>query len=148
MTDLFPHLRQLLHEQIERHRHRGFLEAAMAACALVAAADGHASFRERSRIDGILESLEGLRVFDPHEGVDAFDRYLERLEIQPEAGRREAVEAVRRQIDEDPAQGPLLLRLCRVISEANGEPSSEKRRAIADLCAELGLEPGPRAVDA
>ena len=40
MSELISSLRQLLQEQLERRRQRGFLEAAMAACALVAAADG------------------------------------------------------------------------------------------------------------
>ena len=52
----------------------------MAACALVAASDGRVSLSERSRVDLILESLEGLSLFDPHEGVEAFNRYLQQLE--------------------------------------------------------------------
>ena len=139
MTEFFPNLRQLLHEQVERHRHKGFLEAAMAACALVAAADGRVSLSERSQVDGILESLEDLKLFDPHEGVAVFNQYLEQLQADPDTGRQQVLEAVGEQIRDDPAHGPLLMRLCQAISKADGEPSPSKEAAIAGLCADLGL---------
>ncbi len=141
MSELISSLRQLLHEQLERRRQRGFLEAAMAACALVAAADGRVSLGERSRVDLILESLEGLSLFDPHEGVEAFNRYLQQLEDNPEDGREQVLAALRDQIEDDPAQGPLLVRLCQAIGAADGAPGPDQREAIAGLCSELGLEP-------
>lgn len=141
MSELISSLRQLLQEQLERRRQRGFLEAAMAACALVAAADGRVSLGERSRVDLILESLEGLSLFDPHEGVEAFNRYLRHLEDNPAEGREQVLAALRSQLEEDPAQGPLLLRMCQAMGAADGTPAPSQRKTIASLCSELGLEP-------
>jgi hypothetical protein len=55
-----------LNERIARHRNRDFLNAAMAAGALAAQADGTVTLSERYRIDGILARLERLRIYDPH----------------------------------------------------------------------------------
>ena len=52
MSELISSLRQLLQEQLERRRQRGFLEAAMAACALVARTTARAMNRQFSNQGG------------------------------------------------------------------------------------------------
>ena len=59
--------------ELQRHRQLPFLEAVAAACALVATADGEVSFYERARLDVVVESLSELKLFDPHEVVNAID---------------------------------------------------------------------------
>ncbi len=51
-----------------RTRDRAFLDAAMAASALVATADGDVSFAQRSRLDDLLASVEPLKAYDVHDG--------------------------------------------------------------------------------
>ena len=65
--------------QLERRRNEPFLQAVMAASALVATADGEVAFSQRVRVDQILETLEQLKVFDPHEGVNLFNAYAEKI---------------------------------------------------------------------
>ena len=75
------------------------LEAAMAACAMVSASEGQVSFADRIRVDQIMDTLTRLKVFDPHEGVDLFNRVIEsgtyganqgpRLETAAEINRME-----------------------------------------------------------
>ena len=65
--------------ELNRHKQRPSLEAVAAACALVATADGEVSFSERARLDTVIESLSQLRLFDPHEVVDAFDEHVAQL---------------------------------------------------------------------
>ena len=77
-----------LKQELERHRRRPFLEAAMAACALIASADDEVSFSERARMDAVLESLAELRIFDPHQAVDLFNARIEALQADREAGRQ------------------------------------------------------------
>ena len=55
-----------------RHHNLPFLKATMAACALVATANGEVSFSERVRVDQIIETLEALQVYGPHEAVNIF----------------------------------------------------------------------------
>lgn len=133
-------LRDLFHTQAERLRHRPFLEATMAASALVATADGEVSFSERVRMDELLESLELLKVYDVHTAVDLFNDHVASLEENRDKGRAEVFAAVEK-IAGEPEEGLLLLRVCRAISEADGEYAESERRAIEELAKVLNLPP-------
>ena len=56
--------------QMQRHQNKAFLNATMAACALVATADGHVTFSETVRVDQIVEILEQLKAFNPVEAAE------------------------------------------------------------------------------
>ncbi len=133
-----------LKQELERHRRRPFLEAAMAACALIASADDEVSFSERARMDAVLESLAELRIFDPHQAVDLFNARIEALQADREAGRAEAFEAIRRGAADDGA-AELLLRICVAISLADGDFVSSERAMLGLICATLNL--APEAID-
>ncbi len=133
-----------LKQELARHRQRPFLEAAMAACALIASADDEVSFSERARMDAVLESLAELRIFDPHQAVDMFNGWLESLQADREAGRAEAFEAIRRGATEDGA-AELLVRISVAISLADGKFVSAERAMLGLICASLDL--APEAID-
>ena len=138
MSGLLANLMQGLQNQAERHRNRPFMEATMAACALVATADGTVSFSERHRVDQILERLDQLRVFDPHEAINLFDDFVEELKESPEAGRTAALERLAK-IAEDRESSRLMIRICCAVSEADGEFSAAERQQIDTICRALGL---------
>lgn len=110
----------------------------MAACALVAAADGTVSFSERVRLDQMLESLETLQTFDPHEAVNRFNDHIERLGEDPEAARREILEAVAR-IADDAEEASLVLKLCIALSRADGQFAESERVAARQIAETLGV---------
>jgi tellurite resistance protein TerB len=83
----------------------------MAACAMVATTDGKVSFAENVRFDQILQTLNLLKVFDPHEGVDVFCVFCESIPENPETGHVEAREAIAK-ITSNAEDGALLLRVC------------------------------------
>lgn len=126
--------------EVERLRSRPFLNAVMAACALAAAADGAPSFSERIRVDQILDTLERLKVYDPHEAVAQFDRYCARILEAPREGREEAIETVRRATG-NPGTAELLIRVCLAVAEAKGEKNLTDQIEIVTLCSLLGVEP-------
>ena len=129
-----------LKQELERHRQRPFLEAAMAACALIASADDEVSFSERARMDAVLESLAELSIFDPHDAVDLFNARLEALEADREAGQAAAFEAIRRGAAAEGA-AELLVRICVAISLADGKFVANERAMLGLICASLNLAP-------
>jgi tellurite resistance protein TerB len=129
-----------LKQELARHRQRPFLEAAMAACALIASADDEVSFSERARMDAVLESLAELRIFDPHEAVDLFNARIEALQADRDAGRAAAFEAVRRGAVAEGA-GVLIVRICVAISLADGKFVASERAMLGLICAALNLAP-------
>ena len=141
-----------LKQELARHRQRPFLEAAMAACALIASADDEVSFSERARMDAVLESLAELRVFDPHDAVNLFNARVEALQADRQAGRAEAFEAIRRGAARgaagaasDDSAAELLVRICVAISLADGKFVSHERAMLGLICASLNL--APEAID-
>jgi tellurite resistance protein len=140
MSGFLTTLRTRYHQQLERNRNRPFLRATMAASALVAMADGKVTFSERVRIDQILETLEALKVFDPHEGVNLFNEFADAIRANSKIGRAAAVRAIE-PVAGDPETAALILRICLAISEADGEVDLIEQIEIVTLCSRLGLEP-------
>lgn len=125
--------------QLQRHRNRPFMQATMAACALVSVADGEVSLSERIRVDQILEALESLKVFDPHEAVDQFNEYARDILAHPGIGREKAISAVK-VVADDPDKAALLMRIFLAICEAGGRESLAKRIEVVMLCGVLGID--------
>jgi tellurite resistance protein TerB len=126
---------------LERQRNRPFLDGVMAACALVATADGEVSFAERVRVDQILATLDALKVFDPHEGIDIFNEFTDAILANPAEGHETAFQAMA-DVAQDAENGALMVRICCAISEANGEKSLADQIEITSICSRLGLDPG------
>jgi len=140
MTNFFQSLIDDYHSQIDRHNNRPFMEAAMAACSLVAIADGEISLSERIRVDQILETLDELKVFDPHEAVDLFNEFNQAILKAPKQGREKAMEALQ-SVADNPESARLLIRICVAISEAKEGKSLADQIEIVMLCSLLGVEP-------
>lgn len=140
MVGVISSLTELFQERMERQRNRPFLEGVMAACALVATTDGAVSFAEQVRVDQILQTLDRLKVFDPHEGVDIFRALTEAILDNPEAGHALALEAIAG-VAADADDGALLLRICLAVSEADGTLSLADQIEIVSICSRFGIDP-------
>lgn len=140
MGNVISTLTDVLSEHVERQRNRPFLEGVMAACALVATSDGEVTFAQHVRVDQILQTLDRLKVFDPHEGVDIFRELSDGIVDAPKEGHEKAIEAVAN-ICGDAENGALLLRICLAISEADGEASLADQIEIVSLCSRFGIDP-------
>ena len=125
--------------QLERYRNRPFLKAVMAGCALAACADGEVSFSERIRVDQVLETLERLNVFDPHEGVDLFNDFAQAILASPKTGRDKALQVVRK-VTDDRESASVLVRVCLAVAEASGQPSTSQEIEVVMLCSLLGID--------
>jgi tellurite resistance protein TerB len=139
MPALFRQITDSLRVEIAKHRNRPFLEAAMAASASIAIADGVVSYSERSRVDAILEKLDELRIFDPHTAIDLFNDYVEVLTSDGEAGWTQVRGIVVRFSGKQEAE--LLIRIALAMSFADGEFSPQERTRVRELCDALSLAP-------
>jgi len=140
VTTLMKRLGERYRDALERHRELPFLKATMSAAALVAMADGHVSFAQRVRTDQVLETLDKLKVFDPHEGVELFNEVIDAIRTSPKDGRAQAVaniDAVA--IDDDTKR--MIIRICVAISEVEGKIPLVEQIEIVSLCSQVGLEP-------
>lgn len=90
---MFRTARETLRISLSRIRNRQFLDATMAATALVATADGEVTFSELSALDTVLETVRDLQIYDPHIAVDIYRRFADAIVENAEAGRRTAMAA-------------------------------------------------------
>jgi len=141
---MFRTARATLRNGLSRFRNRQFLDATMAAAALVATADGEVTFSEMSALDQVLETVQDLQIYDPHVAVDIYRDYADAIGSDADAGRKDALHAVGR-IEGDREASELLIRVAVAISKADGDFSPAEARVIGDICGVLGVKlPGER----
>ena len=112
----------------------------MAACALVASADGEISFGERIRVDQIFDALDTLKIFDSNEAVNLFNKYASGIFAAPKEGRGHAIAALKGVAD-DAEKSALLMRIFLAICEIGETKSLVKQIEVVMLCGLLGIEP-------
>jgi len=140
MTGVLGNLLTNYRTLLKRQKNNDFLDGVMAACALVASADGNISFGERVRVDQIMQTLDRLQVFDPHEGVDLFNTYTDLILEHPATGHETAFMAMEK-IAREPENGALMVRICLAISQAHGDNHLADQIEIVTLCSRLGIDP-------
>lgn len=139
MSSVIERARTLLAKHKERTRDRLFLDAAMAASALVASADGEVSLAELLSRDEILARVEALQAFDSNAAVDSFRGFVSAIEADAEQGSAAALRAVAR-FGDDAETSQLLLRAAMAIANADAEFSVDEQAVITRLCEALGTE--------
>jgi tellurite resistance protein len=133
-------LRVGLKKRSARQRDRRFLEATMAASALVAYADGQVCFTERMRLDQILSHLNQLRAFDVREAINYFNKVIEDLKAEPEEGHARALESVEA-FSQDKASARLMVRAACHLCVADGVFTEGEQEQVAELCVLLDISP-------
>ena len=135
---MFRTARETLRNGLSRIRNRQFLDATMAATALVATADGEVAFSELIALDKVLESVQDLQIYDPHIAVEIYRNFADAIVENADAGRIAAMAAVAK-IERDHEPAELIIRVAVAIAKADGELSPLEARAIGDLCSTLGV---------
>jgi tellurite resistance protein TerB len=125
-------------QKIQQLRNRSFLETAMAAAALVSTADEDVRLSEQLALDRVLERLDRLRVFDPHEGVELHRRYAASMIEDPIQGRLAAIQALV-SFDGSDEECLLILYVGAVIAKADQVLSDPEQVALAEICQALAL---------
>ncbi|MFD3262678.1 tellurite resistance TerB family protein [Phenylobacterium ferrooxidans] len=116
------------------------MDALIAACALVAQADGWVTPDERQRTVERMRRSPAVAVFGVQEVLLGFESLNERFDRDLEDGVAAAEAAVRRLAGR---QGPsrLLVETACAVAEADGGFDAEERDVVLRLCDLLDLEP-------
>jgi tellurite resistance protein TerB len=115
-----------------------FLQAAMAASAVVSMSDGVLDTWEEVQVERVVEKVTDLQVFDPHRAGELHRSYASALAKDAARGKREAIEAVEK-ISGDREKSRLVVGVCIAVAVADREFSECERTAIRELCDCLGV---------
>lgn len=139
----------LLRETVEgirqRSRHKSFVEAAMAACAMVAMADEDQRLSELITRDRVLVRIDELRSIDHQQAVALYDDYSSRIQRDPASGREQALQVIGAFAD-DRESSELLVRMCVAVGRADQTFSATERSVVEVICRQLNLHPGDLGV--
>jgi small-conductance mechanosensitive channel/tellurite resistance protein/CRP-like cAMP-binding protein len=123
-----------------KRRRERLLEAAMAATALVAYADGVIEPEERAQVIETLDELDILRQAGADEGIKRFDDYAAKLEADTDTGTRDAMAEVTA-LKDDAALARMVVDICIAVSAADGEIEEPEEARIAEIEQALGITP-------
>ena len=129
-----------LAQEMGRFRNQALMEAVLAGCALVAAADGSISKSEKEKMLGFARNSEALKSFDQNAIIDTFQKYIGKIEFDLAIGKIEALRVISK--IKKPEEARLLVRVCCAIGSADGQFDDDERKVVREICQELGLNPG------
>lgn len=140
LSGLMQRLRSGLEEQAARFaRDAGFMKATMAACALMAAADGEIEEAEKKKTAGYIERSPDLKNFDRTECLRAFSAFAEELQFDFDMGKDSCLKAIGSVTD--PEKANLVMRLAIAIARSDGEFEADEKRVAGEIAKRLGLPP-------
>ncbi len=138
MKDWLNRQKTSVSDSVQRFKNKDFMDAVVAGCALVAAADGDISAEEKQKMAGFISRSEELKVFDMQLIIQRFNGFAQGFEFDATIGKAEALKAVGR-LKAHPEAGRLLVRVCCAIGMADGDFDADEQAVVRDICAELGL---------
>ena len=126
-------------QEMSRFRNKDLMEAVMAGCALVAAADGNVSREEKEKMLGFVRNSEALKHYDQNAVIASFQKHIGKMEFDFTIGKIESLKVIGKIKKTDEAR--LLVRVCCAIGSADGSFDAEERKMVREICQELGLDP-------
>lgn len=134
-------LQQGLSTEVTKFKNKDFLDGAMAICAWVAAADGHVSAAEKSKMVGYVKQSDSLKVFDQNLIIERFNNYVEKFELDVSLGKGEALEAIQKAVQKNPSCARTLIQVGIAIGCADGNLDDDEKAVIISACKVLKLDP-------
>lgn len=132
--------RARLTAEVSRFKNRTFMEATVAACAMVAAADGTISAQEKQKMAGFIRNSDELKVFEMTEVIAFFDKVVGNFDFDAEIGRAEALKVIGR-LRGNEEQARVMVRVACAIGASDGEFDEDEKTVVRGVCKELGLSP-------
>jgi tellurite resistance protein TerB len=130
--------RTMLTTEIAKFKNKEFMEACVAGCALVAAADGNIASAEKQKMIKFIQQSDELKVFETKDVIDYFNKVANNFEFDHEIGKAEALKAIGK-LRSKPDAARLMVRVCCAIGTADGDFDENEKNIIREICGDLGL---------
>ncbi len=123
-----------------RFNNAAFADATMAACALIAAADGKIDQTERSRTAQFITTSEKLKAFNVSDLRSKYEQFCDVISRDFDFGKIELIQKVSR-VANKPEEARAVVQLAVVIANADGDFSSDEQRVMREIIYALKLQP-------
>lgn len=129
----------------QKFKNESFLNAAMAASAMITVADGEISKEEKQKAIAFVRAHEALSIFDPAEVAKKFKNYLDSLDADNPDTDTDIAEITAMsdigKVKKSPEQARMVVRLAIAIGGADGDFDAQEQAQAAKIARELGLDP-------
>ncbi|QLQ32284.1 MAG: tellurite resistance TerB family protein [Candidatus Thiothrix singaporensis] len=130
--------RAKLATEVGKFRNREFMEACVAGCALVAAADGNIDSSEKQKMMKFIQQSDELKVFETKDVIAFFNKIAENFEFDHEIGKAEALKVIGK-LRSKPDAARLMVRVCIAIGSADGSFDDQEKQMVREICRDLGV---------
>ena len=125
--------------EVSRFKNKDFHTAVVAACALIAYADGEVSADEKKKMAGFMQVNDAMKVFDLNKTIEIFNKFIFQMEFDLDIGRSEALTAIAK-LSGKTAEARTVVRLACAIGAADGDFDDSEKAAVKLICSELSLD--------
>lgn len=140
MKDKGNEVRARLSAEVSKFKNRAFMEATVASCALVAAADGTISSEEKQKMAGFIRNSDELKNFAMPDVITFFEKVVGNFDFDAAIGKAEALKVIGR-LRSNPEQARVMVRVACAIGASDGNFDQKERAVVREICVELGLSP-------
>jgi tellurite resistance protein TerB len=130
--------RAKLATEVGKFRNREFMEACVAGCALVAAADGNIDSSEKQKMMKFIQQSDELKVFETRDVIAVFNKVAESFEFDNEIGKAEALKVIGK-LRSKPDAARLMVRVCCAIGSADGDFDDKEKQVVREMCRDLNV---------
>ncbi|WP_256760101.1 tellurite resistance TerB family protein [Cohnella sp. WQ 127256] len=134
-------MRQGLKDQVTKFKNKDFMDAVVAGCAIVAAADGKIDGVEKQKMAGYINHNEELKVFDMSKVIERFNHFTSNFDFDAMIGKAEAMKSVTKFKDK-PEVARVIISVCCAIGAADGDFDEKEKNVVREMCRELKLPAG------
>lgn len=131
---------KIVGDRYGRFRNRPFLEASMAASALIAMADAHVNAAERMSVETVMENIRRLNVFEPRTAIRLHCQFVAAIKANSRSGEALALRTISR-FKGDEKAAEMLVNIAHYTALADNELVPEELIAIRRVYRELGIDP-------
>ena len=140
LKDKGTEARTRLTAEVSKFKNKTFMEATVAACAMVAAADGTVSSDEKQKMAGFIRNSDELKHFSMTEVIAFFEKVVGNFDFDAEIGRAEALKVIGR-LRGNEEQARVMVRVACAIGASDGSFDEGEKAVVRTVCKELGLNP-------
>jgi tellurite resistance protein TerB len=128
-----------LKDEVKRFTSKDFHESVVAACAMIAIADGEITSDEKQKMMRFMDLNDAMRVFDKNKTIKLFQKYVEQMEFDVDIGRSEALSAIGKMSGKQ-NEARAVVRLACAIGAADGDFDADEKNAVREMCKVLSLD--------
>ncbi|MBV7272480.1 tellurite resistance TerB family protein [Clostridium sp. PL3] len=140
LSDKIKEQKKNAEESIMKVTNKEFMQAIVAGCALIAAADGNLELSEKEKMVEFMKGSTIMRLYDMSEVVGEFNKYADVVIADYNAGKKECIDAILK-VRYSKDETTQVVRFCSIIASADGSVSEKEEAIIKELAVTLELDP-------